>query len=210
MKILFVHNFYQYSGGEDVVFKNEFDLLKSNRHQIIQYFKNNIEIQNYSLNQKIKLFFESSFSNQTFNEIRDIIKTEIPNICHVHNYMPLISPSVLYACNEMNVPVIQTLHNYRMLCAKAYLFRNSKICEECVGKSLYHGVKYGCYRNSRIKTFAVAKMIESNKRKGTWDEGVDAYIALTSFSKNKFVEGGMPGDKIFVKPNFLFDDPGYS
>jgi glycosyltransferase involved in cell wall biosynthesis len=110
----------------------------------------------------------------------------------------------------MKVPVLQTLHNYRMLCANANLFRDGEVCEECIGKSLYHGVKYGCYRSSRVQTFAVARMIESNKKKGMWDGGVDGYIALTNFSKNKFIKEGMPAAKIFVKPNFLFEDPGYS
>ncbi len=110
----------------------------------------------------------------------------------------------------MRVPVVQTLHNYRMLCSNAYLFRKGKVCEECIIKGLYHGVKYGCYRNSRIQSFAVARMIEYHKRRGTFKDAVDGFICLSNFARKKFIEGSLPEDKLFLKPNFLFDDPGYS
>ena len=210
MKIIQVHNFYQFSGGEDVVVENERKLLESKGNSVFQFIKENKEINGYSFLKKANLINASVWSQASFHEIKELIKKVKPDICHVHNYMPLISPSVFSACGEMKVPVLQTLHNYRMLCANAFLFRNGKVCEECVGKSLYHGVRYGCYRSSRVQTFAVARMIESNKKKGMWDGGVDGYIALTDFSKNKFIKGGLPADKIFVKPNFLFEDPGYS
>jgi len=122
--------------------------------------------------------------------------------------MPLISPSVYYACSENNIPVIQTLHNYRLLCSNAYLFRDGKVCKECIGKSLYNSVKYGCYRDSKLQTFSLAKIIEKNKKWDTWKNKVDSYITLTEFAKNKFIEGGLPGDKLRVKPNFLSNDPG--
>jgi len=210
MKILQVHNRYQLSGGEDVVVENEKRLLESKGHIVLQFIKDNKEIIGYSFLKKAKLINSAVWSKESFKEVKELIKNVKPDICHVHNYMPLISPSVFYACYKMKVPVVQTLHNYRMLCSNAYLFRNGKACEKCVGKSLYHGVKYGCYRDSRIQTFTVARMIEINKKKGTWNDKIDGYIALTNFSKNKFIEGGLPEDKIFVKPNFLFEDPGYS
>jgi glycosyltransferase involved in cell wall biosynthesis len=210
MKILQVHNYYQFSGGEDSVLENEKRLLESKGNSVFQFIKENKEINGYSLLKKANLFNRSVWSKESFHELKELIKKVKPDICHVHNYMPLISPSVFSACREMKVPVLQTLHNYRMLCANANLFRDGEVCEECIGKSLYHGVKYGCYRSSRVQTFAVARMIESNKKKGMWDGGVDGYIALTNFSKNKFIKEGMPAAKIFVKPNFLFEDPGYS
>lgn len=210
MKILQVHNKYQLSGGEDVVVENERRLLESKGHEVFLLIKFNDEITRYSILKKINLISTSVWSKSAYNEIKNTIRKIKPDICHVHNYMPLVSPSVFYACSELNVPVVQTLHNYRMICANAYLFREGQVCEECIGKSLYHGVRYGCYRNSRLQTFTVARMIETHKKKDTWKNKVDAYIALSSFSKNKFIEGGLSESKIQVKPNFISNDPGFN
>ena len=207
MKILQVHNNYQLPGGEDVVVKNEYDLLTKNNNIVIQYLRKNKEIGSYSALQRGKLLFDTSYSKKTYSEVSEIIKKDKPDICHVHNILPLVSPSVYYACKDLNVKVIQSLHNYRLLCTNPSLFREEKICEECIGKSVYHSLKYGCYKHSKAQTFAVARMIETNRSKKTWDKKVDAYIALTQFSKNKFVEGGLPEEKIFIKPNFLADSP---
>ncbi len=208
MNILQIHNYYQYSGGEDVVLKNEYELLTSKKHTVLQYLKNNSEISDYSLLQKGKLFYNTSYSKKSYREILKLFKVEKPDVAHVHNTLPLITPAVYYACNELNIPVVQTLHNYRLLCSNAYLFRNGKVCEECIGKSLYHSLKYGCYRYSRIQTFALARMVEKHRKLVTWSTKIDAYIALTNFSKKKIVEGGFPENKIFIKPNFLSNDPG--
>ncbi|MEG8988164.1 glycosyltransferase family 4 protein [Ignavibacteria bacterium 4148-Me] len=210
MKILQVHNYYQLSGGEDTVFNNEYKLLSSFGHDVIQYTKDNKDISNYSFFDKRKLFFNSVYSKSTYMEVIKIIEEQRPDVCHVHNTLALITPSVYYACKKIGVPIVQTLHNYRLICTNAYLFRNGKVCEECIGKSLYNSVKHGCYRNSRLQTFVLARTIEWNKKKGTWNNLIDAYIALTEFSKRKFIEGGLPENKIFIKPNFLFEDPGCS
>lgn len=208
MKILQVHNYYQYSGGEDVVLINEFDLLNSFGHEVIQFTKFNREIDNYSFVEKSKLFIKVAYSNKSYYEISEVIKRNNPDICHVHNTMPLISPSVYYACSDNNIPVVQTLHNYRLLCSNASLFRNGKICEECIGNSLFNSVKYGCYRDSKLQTFSLARSIEKNKKWNTWETKIDSYIALTVFAKKKFIEGGLPEDKLNVKSNFLYKDPG--
>lgn len=205
MRILQVHNYYKQPGGEDVVLKNEFDLLISHGHEVIQFTKSNKEMNDYSFSERAKLFFNTAYSKKTYREIYELVKKSKPNICHVHNTMPLISPSVYYACSEYNIPVIQTLHNYRLLCSNAYLFREGKVCEECIGKSLYNSVKYGCYRDSKIQTFSLARVIEKNKKWGTWNKGVNLYIALTEFAQRKFIEGGLPAEKIVVKPNFIVD-----
>lgn len=208
MKILQIHNYYQYSGGEDVVLKNEFDLLTAHGHEVIQFTKSNTELENYSFVEKSKLFFEAAYSNISYNKISELIKRSKPDVCHVHNTMPLISPSVYYACKENNIPVVQTLHNYRLICTNAYLFRDGKVCEECIGKSLYNSVKYGCYRDSKLQTLSLARTLEKNKKWDTWLTKIDSYIALTEFAKNKFIEGGLPVHKLKLKPNFLSEDPG--
>ena len=205
-----IHNYYQYPGGEDVVVANENQLLQSKGNEVYQYLRDNKEINNFNLLQKVNLLQKTYWAKDSYNEVINVIKKVKPDICHVHNVMPLISPSVFYACKKMAVPVVHTLHNYRLLCPNAYLFRDGAICNECLRHSAYHTLKYGCYRGSRLQTFALSRMIEEHKKKNTWHQYIDAYICLTDSARNKFIEGGLPEEKLYVKPNFLANDPGVS
>ena len=126
---------------------------------------------------------------------------ERPDIAHFHNTLPLISPGAYYACKKYHTPIVQTLHNYRLLCPSALFYRNGRICEECVEHSLFRSIWYGCYRESRIQSMAVALMLAMHRCLGTWHREADAYVALTEFSRNKFVNYGFPADRIFIKPN---------
>ncbi len=142
-------------------------------------------------------------------ELRALMRREKPDIVHVHNTFPVISPAVYYAANGEGIPVVQTLHNYRMLCPGATLFRDGHVCEECLTKRIpWPGVLHGCYRGSRLATAASAAMLATHNFKETWSKAVSAYIALTGFARDKFIEGGFPAGKIFVKPNYLQSDPG--
>ena len=128
-----------------------------------------------------------------------------PDIVHVHNFFPLQSPSVYYACQDAGVPVVQTLHNYRLICPNAVLFRDGRVCEECIGRTFaWPGIVHRCYRGSRAGTASIAAMQTVHRIVGTWRKGVDQYIALTEFSRSTFVRGGLPADRITVKPNFAF------
>ncbi len=192
------------------MFNTERDLLVSKGHEVFRFVKTNEEINGYNIIRKIKAFYQSPFSPQNYRRFLELFTENKPDICHVHNTFPLITPSVYYACRDFNIPVVQTLHNYRLLCSNACFFRNGKICEECKEKSPYHSVRYGCYRNSVLQTFALARIVEKNRKCMTWSSKIDAYIALTDFARRKFIEGGLPGEKIYVKPNFLAEDPGFS
>src|SRR4029077_90406 len=128
---------------------------------------------------------------------------------HVHNFFPLLSPSVYDACHAARIPVVQSLHNYRLLCLNAELFRQGHVCEECLGKMVaWPGVLHGCYRRSRGASGAVAAMQTLNRLRRTWIDKVDLYIALTEFARSRFIQGGLPAQKIAVKPNFVRSDPG--
>ncbi|MGR5973789.1 glycosyltransferase [Bacillus cereus] len=129
-----------------------------------------------------------------------------PDVVHVHNFFPLLSPSIYHACQKLNIPIVQTLHNYRLICPSAMLMRNNQICESCIESSLWSAVKYGCYRDSKVQTLPVTMMIKFNRVIGTWENAVDRYIALTNFSKQKFIQGGISESKIIVKPNFLMQN----
>jgi glycosyltransferase involved in cell wall biosynthesis len=228
LKILLLHNFYQSSSpsGEDVVFKNEVELLRKNGVNVVTYEKHNDEVKDYGLGGKLLLPFRNIWSRKTHSELKQLIKKEKPDIAHFHNIFYLISPSAYYACKEAGVPVVQTLHNFRIFCANGLLMRNGRVCEECITKKTGDGsgvtgyrfkiiknaVKYGCYRNSRLYSLPVALMDYLHWVKKTWIDKVDAYIALTEFGKKKYIEAGLPEDKIFVKPNFLPNptEPNYS
>ena len=207
MKILLVHNSYQQPGGEDVIFEQEGQMLKNAGHDVVLYRRSNWESQAYPGIQKIVLAKGALWASDSRRDLVRLLREEKPEIVHVHNTFMMISPSIYSACHEANVPVVQTLHNYRLLCPAATLFREGKVCEECVGGSLWPSVKYGCYRDSRPTTAVVAMMLTTHRLLGTWERQVTCYVALTEFSRSKFVEGGLPAEKIFVKPNFVSPDP---
>lgn len=206
MRILLVHNFYLQPGGEDRVFFAEGTLLENRGHQILRYTAHNREIENYS---KMELLRNTLWNQQVYRDIRSLIKKERPEVIHFHNTFPLISPSAYYAARKEHVPVVQTLHNYRLLCSSAILYREGRTCEECIGRKVpWPGVYYGCYKESMAFSAGVAAMLTLHRSLGTWDRMVTSYIAMTEFARNKFIEGGLPAGKITVKPHFLDSDPG--
>jgi glycosyltransferase involved in cell wall biosynthesis len=206
MKILSVHSSYQLPGGEDHVFAQEADLLRSYGHEVVLYQASNHQVKGVN---PLVLLGNTIWNRSIRQELRVLMQREKPDIVHVHNTFPVISPAVYYAAREAAIPVVQTLHNYRLLCPAATLFRDGHVCEDCVGKAIpWPGVAHGCYRRSRLATAAGAAMIATHHYKQTWSEAVSAYIALTEFARGKFIEGGLPAEKIFVKPNYLQTDPG--
>jgi glycosyltransferase involved in cell wall biosynthesis len=209
MKVLMAHNYYQSSSpsGEDGVFKNEIELLRNNGVNVVTYKKHNDKINDYGLGGKLLLPFNNIWSTRTYREIKEVIRKEKPDIAHFHNIFYLISPSAYYACREAGVPVVQTLHNFRFFCINGLLMRNGQVCEECIGKSPWKGVKYGCYRDSQIYSFPIGLADAIHRSFGTWKNKIDAFIALTEFGKKKFIECGLPQEKLFVKPNFLPNPP---
>ena len=208
MKILIVHNSYQESGGEDVVFEQESRLLARNGHQVVTYERSNHELEAYSNLQRVGMLKQIISAKDSNDDIRDILRTERPQLVHVHNTFMMISPSVYAVCQEAGVPVLQTLHNYRLLCPAAILYRDGHVCEECREHGLLRSVCHGCYRDSRVATAAIALMLQVHRAQRTWHDSVNGYVALTEFAKQKFVESGLPADKIHVKPNFVDPDPG--
>jgi len=200
VKILLVHNYYRQPGGEDVAFENEGALLEAKGHEVQRVTASNpVEANLWGA---LRVVWELPYSRRAKAELTVTIERSRPDVMHVHNFFPLMTPSVYDAADEAGVAVIQTLHNFRLACAAALLMRDGKICEECLHGSAYTAVKYGCYRQSRLGTLAVARMIESHRKGGIWREKVDRFIALTEFARGKFIEAGLPAERIVVKPNF--------
>jgi glycosyltransferase involved in cell wall biosynthesis len=207
MKILLIHNAYQQPGGEDVVFNQERQLLERAGHQVLTYCRSNGEIAGYSSLKQLALAGRMVWARDTRREIFSLLRSKKPDLVHVHNTFLMISPSVYAACREAQIPVVQTLHNYRLLCPAATFFRGGHVCQECLAHSVWRGIMRGCYRDSRAATSAVATMLTVHRWRHAWTRRVDRFIALSEFSRQKFIEGGIPAEKIAVKPNFVCADP---
>jgi glycosyltransferase involved in cell wall biosynthesis len=206
MKVLAVHNRYQQPGGEDQVFLAETTLLESYGHRVVRYSTHNDRVAGMN---RLALAGNTLWNSSTYRELRALIRQERPHVAHFHNTFPLVSPAGYYAAKAEGVPVVQTLHNYRLLCPNALFFRDGRVCEDCMSKVIpWPGVVHKCYRGSRAASGLVTAMLTTHRVLRTWTEMVDAYVALTEFARRKFVEGGLPAEKMVVKPNFVYPDPG--
>jgi glycosyltransferase involved in cell wall biosynthesis len=210
MKILLIHNSYQQPGGEDIVFEQERHLLERAGHTVITYQRSNREVEKYSGLRQLQLIRNTIWAEDAEKQCAALLRRERPEIVHVHNTFVVISPSIYSACRDAGVPVVQTLHNFRLFCPAGAFSRKGQVCEECMTRGLHRSVVHGCYRGSRAASAGVALMLSHHRRRGTWTELVDCYIALTQFARNKFVEAGLPANAIVVKPNFVYPDPGVS
>ncbi len=210
MRILMIHNYYQQRGGEDESVEQDIQLLREHGHEVFFFTKHNDEIARYSLLQKSSLLFSTTLSGAAQREIEKKIEAIHPDVIHVHNFFPLVSPSVYDAARKFNIPVVQTLHNYRLMCCNGLFFRDGNVCELCLNRIPLAGICYGCYRNSRIQSLAVGIMIAYHRMFHTWQKKVSRFIALGNFARGKFIEGGLPAEKIQIRPNFLRDVPDYA
>ncbi|MDD5005704.1 MAG: glycosyltransferase family 4 protein [Candidatus Omnitrophica bacterium] len=210
MKILIIHNRYQFEGGEEAVISSEVDLLKNNGHRVILFELSNEKLNSYNIFKKILLPFTIIWSVKSYKKVRYLIKKEKPDIVHVHNTFFLMSPSVYYACRAEKVPIVQTLHNYRFICPLGILYRDGKVCRECLDKGLLMSIKYKCGRKSIWWAMAMLAILKFHYKNNTFKKFIDTYIALSSFSKQQFVKAGFDAEKIKVKPNFISFDPGIS
>ena len=208
MKVLVVHNYYQQPGGEDATFEQECRLLERYGHQVVRYQRTNHEIEGVRGWRRLRAALEIVWNRRMRRGFLDLLRRERPDVVHVHNTFFMISPSIFAACEEAGVPVVQTLQNYRMFCPAAVFFRAGRVCEECLEHSLWRGISHACYHGSRGETAVVASMIAYNRRLGPWPGKVDAFIAVTPFGRRKLMQGGLPGERVAVKPNFVEPDPG--
>ena len=210
LRILQVHNAYQIPGGEDVVVANEKKLLEMNGNEVFSYSRNNDELKTMNAFQKLLIPFTAVYSFKTYREVKKLIRENKIDIVHVHNTLMVVSPSVFYAAFHCHVPVVQTLHNFRMLCPAGSYFRGDRICEECSEKGLQCSLKYGCYRGSKAQTFVSAAILKIHRMLGTYRKV--NFICLTEFNREKLSrlnEGGkqiVDMKKVYIKPNFTFQE----
>lgn len=203
MKILQVHNKYKITGGEWTVLNQEYDLLSRN-HTVDQLIVDNNKMLNSAFN-KLKLVFSTHYNSSSKQLVRRKLDESKPDLMHVHNFFPLLSPSIFEAAREAGVPSVLTLHNYRLIHPNGLMYHKGKIDTRSITGSAYNCVRDGVYRDSILQTAVSAHMIEYHRKHRTWDKIPSVFIALSEFSKQKFIEGGLPGDRIFVKSNFMED-----
>jgi glycosyltransferase involved in cell wall biosynthesis len=206
VKVLLVHNVYQQAGGEDAVFAAESRLLSARGHTVLHYTVHNDAVREMN---PLTVGLRTIWSQRSYRDLRELIAAERPDVAHVHNTLPLVSPAVYYAAAAGGVPVVHTAHNYRVACPNGLFFRDNHCCTDCLGHAVpWPGVVHACYRNSRSATAAVAAMVSTHRMLGTWRSRVNAYIAPTQFARTLLIDAGLPPTKIVVKPHFVDPDPG--
>lgn len=208
LRILIIHDRYRQPGGEDVVAAAQARLLREKGHEVRVFEKDNREIDDYGLLSKAALFLKTADNPAAAAEVAGIVRDFKPQAAHVHNTLPLLSPSVYQPLARAGVRVIQFLHNYRLLCAAGTLYREGAPCRLCVDDSIKHAVRHRCWANSMWASLAFTRMLQRHRRLRTWHTQVDLFVALNSFMRDMLVRhGAVPEDRIVVQPNFLYVEP---
>lgn len=207
MRIIVVHNAYLHKGGEDSVMEAEVAMLSSQGHSVELFLRDNETLHEMSRTSAAVHTIWSAEAKRAFETLARSFK---PDVVHAHNTFPLISPAIYWVADRLHVPIIQTLHNFRLLCPQAMFLRGGKVCEDCLGKVPWRGAVRGCYRDSKLQSTVLAGMVTLHRALGTWQNKVTRYIALNEFCRSKFIEGGLPAERIVVKPNFVdFEAPAH-
>lgn len=205
MKILLIHNYYQQRGGEDSVFESEAALLRQHGEQVETLTFHNDQIKTPM--DKFLVGLTATYNAGSAHRLKAVIRTFQPDVIHVHNFFPLASPAVLMEARRAGIPVVMTIHNFRLVCPNALLYRQGRVCEECVSQYVpISGVLHGCYRGSRLQSAMLTLMMTTHKVCGTW-QGMDRYICLNRFVRDKLLSSSLhlSPDSLVIKPNFVFD-----
>lgn len=207
-RVLLCHEFYRSGApsGEDAVYRSEREMLGGHL-EVIPYERHNDEIDDRAWSGKLAVALEGVWSRRAYRDIERLVSRWRPDVAHFHNTFPLITPSAYAACRVHGVPVVQTLHNYRLICPNGLLFRDGVPCEACVGRTPWRAVRYRCYRGSVLASGAQALALTVNAAMGSYRSGVNRYIALNRFALERFVDAGFDRNRIAVKPNFVSGRP---
>jgi glycosyltransferase involved in cell wall biosynthesis len=206
MKILLCHTYYTQRGGEDRSFEEERDLLLAHGHDVVEYVRSNAELKEVGA---LAAAARTIWNRSAARDVARLIERERPDVLHATNTFPLISPAACHAAHRAGVAVVQALRNYRYLCASAYLLRDGRPCEDCVGRTVaWPAVRHRCYRGSAAATAAVVGMQVVHRALGLWRTRIDAFFTLTEFARQKFLDGGFPAERVYVKYNSVAPDPG--
>ncbi|KMO21024.1 glycosyl transferase family 1 [Methylobacterium platani JCM 14648] len=205
MRVLVAHNRYQVRGGEDAAVARDLAALERAGCAVEAAYLDNAAIDSGLA--RLRAAVSATHAPAGIARVMEAVHRFAPDVVHVHNVFPLLSPGIHAAARAAGCATVQTLHNYRLICPGAFLMRDGAPCESCVTGSPYRAVRFACYRGSRIGSLAVARMVDVHRRAGTWRRDVDRFVALTPFARERFVAAGFPSDKIRIRPNGL-PDPG--
>jgi glycosyltransferase involved in cell wall biosynthesis len=206
LRVLLAHNYYQQSGGEDVSFAAEVELLQRHGHDVVCYTRHNNEI---AAMRPLSLAAATLWNRAVARDVTALIARARPDVVHLHNTFPLLSPSIAGVARRAGVPVVQTLHNYRLICPKAQLFRDGLVCEQCTGHPLaWPAIRHACYRDDRRATSVVVGLNALQRTRLGWTRAVGRFIVLTDDALTRLIAAGLPAERMVVKPNFLPRDPG--
>jgi glycosyltransferase involved in cell wall biosynthesis len=210
VKVLLVHNYYRSGqpGGEDVAFRQERELLESAGTEVVTYTRSNDEVGERDPFAVANAALGLRWSRRTLQELGALIRSERPQVAHFHNTFPLISASGYAACRTHGVPVVQTLHNYRLVCAAGTYYRRGAVCELCRPGSPWPAVRHRCYRSSAAASLGVSWMLWRHWRGGVYASLVDRYVVLTRFAAGRLAQAGVSADRIVIKPNFVAGPAG--
>lgn len=207
MKVLIVHNMYRSTApsGENSVVQAEVDLLREANISVDTMFLSSDSIGN-DIGGRVKHAVSPIWSRTSVTHFKRIVRASKPDVVHVHNVFPLISPGVVLSARQLDIPVVHTVHNYRHTCVNGLHFRNGAACTDCLGRpSSFPAIQHGCYRNSRLET--VPMVASQIVHRGTWRDNVSKFIALTPFMADMLVKSGVTPSKIIIRPSWV-PDPG--
>lgn len=209
MKILFLHNYYRYLGGEDLSFDSEVDLLRTHGHEVIPITRDNQDL-HATAGGPVRLAAQTIWNRRAARDISRAIATHRPDVMHCNNLFPQFSSAVYGPARAAGVPIVQALRNYRYFCANSVFFRDGKLCTDCLGRSCATGgIRHACYRDSRVASGVVAAMQFTHRHMGTWANAVDLYFTPSAYARDVYIRGGFDPEQVAVKPNFIDPDPGF-
>lgn len=202
MRVLQLHTRHRVGGGEDGVVEAEAGLLRGAGHDVKQVIAHNPR----NAIKAAAAFAAAPWNAAATHRVRHEVDLFVPDVAHIHNNWFAMSPAVISALRKGGVPIVVTLHNYRLFCINGYLYRDGGPCEDCVGSSPWPGVQHRCYFGSRPLSAVAAGTRALHDRLDTYND-VDVFIALTDFQRDLVLRGGLPEDRVVVKANSV-EDPG--
>ena len=209
MRIIQVHNYYgsEAPSGENAVVDAERRLLEKAGHSVELFSRHSDSIRKLKYLGLVAGALATPWNPFSARALREHVKTFNPDVVHVHNTFPLISPSIFPALRG-HAPRVLTLHNYRLFCAAGIPLRHGKLCTLCIeNHSVRPALRFGCYRGSKLATWPLAANIAFNRALGTWQKEVDAFIVFSEFQRDMVINAGLPAELVHIKPNFYTGNP---
>jgi glycosyltransferase involved in cell wall biosynthesis len=206
VRVAILHNRYAQRGGEDAVVETEAELLRKAGCEVALFCVENAPLLR-SRAARLHAATRARWNPVMVERIARFLSEHPADVAHVHNTFPLLSPAAHATLRALGLPVVQTLHNYRLVCANGAFLRDGRPCEECAVRGPWRSVRYGCLRGSRLASAVWAEATAMHRRRGTWRECVDRFVAPSEFTRRKLAAAGLPPERIVVKANPV-PDPG--